>query len=107
MRGRTDLIDALTKYFEGHIAKHKVNISNLLDNHVVIAEHPDIVETLDKELDLMSSYEDKLSVLKKYFVDKETNTKELLRAIPQPDPLGRDERKKERLASKKISQREI
>ena len=30
-------------------------------------------------------------------------TKELLRAIPQPDPLGRDERKKERLASKKIS----
>jgi hypothetical protein len=46
---------------------------------VAIAEHPDIVETLDKELDLMSSYEDKLSVLKKYFVDKETNTKELLR----------------------------
>ena len=30
-------------------------------------------------------------------------TKELLRAIPQPDPLGRDKRKKERLASKKIS----
>ena len=50
MRGRTDLIDALTKYFEGHIAKHKVNISNLLDNHVAIAEHPDIVETLDKDV---------------------------------------------------------
>ena len=31
MRGRTDLIDALTKYFEGHIAKHKVNIDNLND----------------------------------------------------------------------------
>jgi ABC-type oligopeptide transport system ATPase subunit len=29
-------------------------------------------------------------------------TKELLRAIPQPDPIGRDERKKERLASNKI-----
>ena len=70
MRGRTDLIDALTKYFEGHIAKHKVNISNLLDNHVAIAEHPDIVETLDKELDIMSSYEDKLSVLKKFKITK-------------------------------------
>ena len=70
MRGRTDLIDALTKYFEGHIAKHKVNIDNLLDNHVAIAEHPDIVETLDKELDIMSSYEDKLSVLKNILLIK-------------------------------------
>ena len=79
MRGRTDLIDAITKYFEGHIAKHKVNIDNLLDNQVALAEHPDIVETLDKEMDIMSSYEDKLSVLQKNFVDKETNTKELLK----------------------------
>tara|TARA_Y100000739_G_C20392672_1_gene366377 strand:+ start:454 stop:696 length:243 start_codon:yes stop_codon:yes gene_type:complete len=79
MRGRTDLIDALTKYFEGHIAKHKVNINNLLDNHVALAEHPDIIETLDTELDAMSAYEDKLSVLKKYFVSEETNKKELLK----------------------------
>ena len=57
MRGRTDLIDALTKYFEGHIAKHKVNINNLLDNHVALAEHPDIIETLDKEMEMLSSYE--------------------------------------------------
>ena len=33
MRGRTDLIDALTKYFEGHIAKHKVNINNPINNY--------------------------------------------------------------------------
>jgi len=79
MRGRTDLIDALTKYFEGHIAKHKVNIDNLLDNQVALAEHPDIIETLDTELDAMSAYEDKLSVLKKYFVSEETNKKELLK----------------------------
>ena len=56
MRGRTDLIDALTKYFEGHIAKHKVNIDNLLDNQVALAEHPDIVETLDKEMDICLLY---------------------------------------------------
>lgn len=79
MRGRTDLIDALTKYFEGYIAKHKVNIDNLLDNQVALAEHPDIIETLNKEMDIMASYEDKLSVLQKYFVDKETNKKELLK----------------------------
>ena len=79
MRGRTDLIDALTKYFEGYIAKHKVNIDNLLDNQVALADHPDIIETLNKEMDIMASYEDKLSVLQKYFVDKETNKKELLK----------------------------
>jgi len=79
MRGRTDLIDALTKYFEGCIAKHKVNIDNLLDNHVALAEHPDIIDTLDKEVDIMSNYEDKLSVLQKYFVVEETNKKELLK----------------------------
>ena len=67
MRGRTDLIDALTKYFEGCIAKHKVNIDNLLDNHVALAEHPDIIETIEKELDVVAGYEDKLNVLKKYF----------------------------------------
>ena len=78
MRGRTDLIDALTKYFEGHIAKHKVNINNLLDNHVALAEHPDIIETLDKEIEMLSSYEDKLQVLEKYFSNWGPKAKELL-----------------------------
>ena len=27
MRGRTDLIDALTKYFEGYIAKQRVRFN--------------------------------------------------------------------------------
>ena len=44
-----------------------VNIENLLDNHVALAEHPDIVETIEKELDIVASYEDKLNVLNKYF----------------------------------------
>ena len=79
MRGRTDLIDALTKYFEGHIAKHKVNISNLLDNSIALAEHPDIIDTLDKELDILASYEDKLGALNKYFVGDKTTTKELIK----------------------------
>ena len=73
------IITALVKEAEAKEAKAIANLQNYLSNPAGIGEHPDIVETLDKELDLMSSYEDKLSVLKKYFVDKETNTKELLR----------------------------
>ena len=76
---RDKLIKSTESFLQGHIDKHIANIENLLNNNVALAEHPDIIETLDKEIDIMSSYEDKLSVLKKYFVDKETNTKELLK----------------------------
>ena len=59
--------------------KHKANIDNLLDNIVALAEHPDIIETIEKELDHMADYEDKLNVLEKYFVNgSKENEKELL-----------------------------
>ena len=41
-----------------------------------MAEHSDHIETIEKELDVISSYEDKLNVLIKYF--DETNNKEVL-----------------------------
>jgi len=76
---REQILRALLAHAQGDIAKHKVNINNLLDNHVALAEHPDIIETLDKEIEMLSSYEDKLQVLDKYFVGKKTGTKELLK----------------------------
>ena len=66
---RDDLIEASMKYFEAQIAKHKVNIDVLMENGVGVAEHPDIMETIEKELAIMAEYEDKLAVLKKYFVN--------------------------------------
>jgi hypothetical protein len=78
-RRRNDLVDALTKYLDGYIAKHQVNINHLLDNSIALAEHPDIIDTLDKELDILASYEDKLGALNKYFVGDKTTTKELIK----------------------------
>ena len=66
---RDDLIEASIKYFEAQIAKHKINIDILMENGVGVAEHPDIMETIEKELAIMAEYEDKLAVLKKYFVN--------------------------------------
>ena len=66
---RDDLIEASMKYFEAQIAKHKINIDVLMENGVGVAEHPDIMETIEKELAIMAEYEDKLAVLKKYFVN--------------------------------------
>ena len=61
------LIKALIKFYEGGIEAHKVNIEVLLGSHVGLAEHGDIIETLDAEMEKLSSLQDKLEVLKKYF----------------------------------------
>ena len=61
------LVKALIKFYEGGIEAHKVNIEVLLGSHVGLAEHGDIIETLDAEMEKLSSLQDKLEVLKKYF----------------------------------------
>ena len=64
---RTDLIKASELHFKAHIEKHRVNIENLLEKGVGVAEHPDIMDTIEKELEIIAEYDDKLSVLDKYF----------------------------------------
>ena len=64
---RSDLIKASKLHFQAHIEKHRVNIENLLENGVGVAEHPDIMDTMEKELEIIAEYDDKLSVLDKYF----------------------------------------
>jgi hypothetical protein len=67
MNYREDLIKVSELYFRAQIEKHKINVENLLENQVGVAEHPDIVETIEKELEVIASYDKKLNVLKKYF----------------------------------------
>ena len=69
MQLRTDIVDALIKKFEGEISAHKINVEIMLENTVGVGEHSNITETIEKELDIIAGYEDKLSVLKKYFTD--------------------------------------
>jgi len=64
---RTDLIKASELHFKAHIEKHRINVENLLENGVGVAEHPDIMDTIEKELEIMAEYDDKLSILNKYF----------------------------------------
>ena len=64
---RDDLIKASEKQFEALIHKHRINVEGLLENTVGVAEHPDIMETIEKEIAVIAEYEDKLSVLRKYF----------------------------------------
>ena len=77
MNYREDLIKVSELYFRAQIEKHKINVENLLENQVGVAEHPDIVETIEKELEVIASYDEKLNVLQKYFKSNFTS-KEVL-----------------------------
>jgi|TARA_R110002153_G_scaffold161121_1_gene313548 hypothetical protein len=77
MNYREDLIKVSELYFNAQIQKHKINVENLLENQVGVAEHPDIVETIEKELEVIANYDEKLNVLQKYFKGN-TGSKEVL-----------------------------
>ena len=64
---RERLVKALIKFYEGGIEAHKINIEVLLGSHVGLAEHGDIIETIDQEVQKLVDLEDKLESLKRNF----------------------------------------
>ena len=60
---RKDIIEASKLHFKAHIEKHRINVENLLEKGVGVAEHPDIMETIEKELEIIAEYDDKLEIL--------------------------------------------
>lgn len=66
---RSQIIDAMTLLAKANIAKHRTNVDILLDRNVGVAEHGDLIETVQKELDMIAKYEDQLSALEKYFYE--------------------------------------
>ena len=64
---RAKIIESLIGHAEGHIKKHKANIDIFLENPAGVAEHPDVLETIEKELKIIAEYDDQINMLKKYF----------------------------------------
>lgn len=52
------ILETSIAHFDAHIEKHKMNVEVLLKNPVGVAEHPDIMETLEKELAQAAHYRD-------------------------------------------------
>ena len=75
---RKEILDASRLHFKAHIEKHRINVETLLQKGVGVAEHPDIMETIEKELEIIAEYDDKLEVLDKYFFNQYVNDKEVL-----------------------------
>ena len=64
---KDNIIKALIAHAEGHISKHVANVEILLEKGVGVAEHPDVIDTIEKELDIIAQYDDQIEMLKKYF----------------------------------------
>ena len=63
---RDMLIAALKSYYVGNINKHLSNVEIYMRQPVGVGEHSDIIETIDKELEKVSMFDDKLMMVMKY-----------------------------------------
>ena len=64
---KQQMVNAARLHAEAEIELHKTNIEVYMQKVVGIGEHSDIIETIQKELDAMSTAHDRLEMLEKYF----------------------------------------
>ena len=61
------IMNALVLDAQAKEAKAIANLQNYMTNAAGIGEHPDILEAIEKELEVVARYHDQLEVLDKYF----------------------------------------
>lgn len=71
---RQQILDAIRKHAEGHIAKHVANVEVYLENAVGVGEHTDILESIEQELAVIETYHAQLELLDTYFEREDTQT---------------------------------
>ena len=66
MSSREIIYDALIEHAKGHIKKHAANVEIYMEKAVGVGEHPDVLEAIEKELQVIAQYHDEIEVLEKY-----------------------------------------
>ena len=61
------MINNTIKRLEAKAEGHMLNAEIILGNHMAVADHPDMMGTLDKELTAMAEAHGQLEMLLKYF----------------------------------------
>lgn len=64
---REKMLTALKFYAEGQIELHKMNVEVYLTNPAGIGDHPDVMESIQKELGKIAEWEDQIFVLGRHF----------------------------------------
>ena len=73
---RDIMLNALKSFYVGNINRHIANVEVYLRMTVGIGEHSDIQETIDKEIEKIAQFDDRLAMVMKYFERKEDVKKE-------------------------------
>ena len=61
------MVDALMRDAESKINLARMNAWILLNNPVGVGDHPNVIETIQGQLDIMSQNKDRLNILMEYF----------------------------------------
>ena len=61
------LLEALIKKLEGQIAVAKANVDVYIKGAAGIGEHPDIVESIETQIDKIAEAEDKIEAINNHF----------------------------------------
>ena len=64
---RREIVDALMRDAESKINLARMDVFILLNNPVGVGDHPNITETIQGQLDIMSQNKDRLNILMEYF----------------------------------------
>jgi hypothetical protein len=64
---KKEIVGVLKQHFEAHILKHKMNVDIMLKNPMAIHDHTDLMSAIEKEVELIAEYQDKLEIMEKYF----------------------------------------
>ena len=70
---RDIMLNALKSYYVGNINRHIANVEVYLRTTVGIGEHSDIQETIDKEIEKIAQFDDRLGMVMKYFEKRESS----------------------------------
>jgi len=68
------LFRTILKRYEANIEDALYKIHCIDDHNIVIPEHVDITGEIDKQLEIVAANEDKIAVLRKYYVSKDKKT---------------------------------
>jgi len=64
---RADMLAALRANAEGNIQKARMNVEVYLHNPVGIGEHPDVLHSIQAQLDVIAEESERIEVINKYF----------------------------------------
>ena len=68
---RKDILEALIAEAQGKITKARMNVEVYLHNPVGIGEHPDVLGSIQDQLDIIAHESERVEVITKYFTDHE------------------------------------